>query len=125
MELGLFAKRTVLASEDPEEFERFRSWLLGDLKPQAPLQECLAEEIVNHLWRLQRTHRAEKEIIDRYALAMNDEDQGIGFTIIADAEENNILAGLGNTEDRLHGRLRRILKDYYKIQRENAEMIEV
>jgi hypothetical protein len=125
IKFGLFAKRTVLASEDPEEFECFRSWLLRDMQPQTPLQECLAEEIVSHLWRLQRTHLAEKQIIDRYAQAINGENQGIGFAVIADAQEDGILERLAKAEDRLHGRLRRLSKDLRQLKREDAEMIEL
>ncbi|MFT5470697.1 MAG: hypothetical protein ACI8UO_005828 [Verrucomicrobiales bacterium] len=125
MKFGLFAKRTVLASEDPAEFESFRSWLLGDLQPQTPMQECLAEEIVSHLWRLQRTHLAEKQIIDRYAQAINGENQGIGFAVIADAQEDSILELLAKAEDRLHGRLRRLSKDLREMKSADAEMIEL
>jgi hypothetical protein len=122
---GVFAKRTLLESEDPEEFEDLRSRILGELQPQTPVQACLAEEIVGHFWRLRRAHMAEKQVIDCYAIAMNDKDQGIGFAIITDAHEQKVLAALANAEDRLHGRLRRLLKDYRQMQREDAEMLEL
>jgi hypothetical protein len=122
---GVFAKRTLLESEDPEEFEDLRSRILGELQPQTPVQECLAEEIVGLFWRLRRAHEAEKQIVDHYALAFNGEAQGIGFAIIADAQEQKVLAALANAEDRLHGRLRRLLNDFHQTKRDYAEMLEV
>ena len=125
LKLGLFARRTVLASEDPAEFQSFRACLLDDLKPRGMIQECLAEEIVNLFWRLLRTHRAEQQIIDRYAQAMNGEDQGVGFAILADIEERNVLGAIGNAELRLHGQLRRLIKTFHEEQRRDAETLSV
>ncbi len=125
IKFGLFAKRTVLESENLEEFEAFRSWLLADLRPMSAMQTCLAEDIVSHYWRLQRVREAEKFVIDRQAVGMTGAKLGAGYAMIRDAQEDKILPTIGAAEDRLHGRLRRLVKDYYQMQEADANTIDV
>ena len=51
---GLTADRIVLANEDPDEFEAFRSAMLTALDPQDAVDEVLAERVVFNAWRLRR-----------------------------------------------------------------------
>jgi len=51
---GLTADRIVLANEDPEEFDAFRSAMLAALDPQDAVDEVLAERVVVNAWRLRR-----------------------------------------------------------------------
>ena len=55
---------TVINGEDRTEFEDFSSNLLSDLKPVGQLETLLAERITSFFWRLKRTGRMEKELLD-------------------------------------------------------------
>jgi hypothetical protein len=54
---GLLARAGVLPGEDEHEFAAHREGLLQQLRPGAPLEEVLAERIVDLSWRLQRAGR--------------------------------------------------------------------
>ena len=51
---GLRTSRTLIASEDPNEFERFRTGLLEELAPVGPMEAILAGRIVTLTWQLSR-----------------------------------------------------------------------
>lgn len=61
---GLLARRCVINSEDPEEFDAFREQMLGQLAPAGPMETVLAERIVSLSWRLKRAERMQDEVLD-------------------------------------------------------------
>ncbi len=54
---GLLARAGVIPGEQEHEFQAHREGLLKQLRPGAPLEEVLAERIVDLSWRLQRAAR--------------------------------------------------------------------
>jgi hypothetical protein len=54
---GLLARAGVLPGEDQHEFAAHREGLLQQLRPGAPLEEVLADQIVDLSWRLKRAGR--------------------------------------------------------------------
>jgi hypothetical protein len=54
---GLLARAGVLPGEDQHEFAAHREGLFQQLRPGAPLEEVLAERIVDLAWRLKRAGR--------------------------------------------------------------------
>ena len=54
---GLLARAGVIAGEDEHEFAAHREGLLQQLRPGAPLEEDLADRIVDLTWRLKRAAR--------------------------------------------------------------------
>ncbi len=54
---GLLARAGVLPGEEEHEFAAHREGLLKQLRPGAPLEEVLADRIVDLSWRLQRAAR--------------------------------------------------------------------
>jgi hypothetical protein len=60
---GLTADRIVLANEDPEEFDAFRSAMLAALDPQDAVDEVLAERVVVNAWRLRRVPMLEAALL--------------------------------------------------------------
>src|SRR5512136_761609 len=54
---GLLARAGVIPGEDEHEFAAHREGLLQQLRPGAPLEEVLADRIVDFSWRLQRAAR--------------------------------------------------------------------
>jgi len=61
---GLFAKETVIRGEDEHEFEIYREDLLQQLIPRSPVEEMLADRVVDLSWRLKR---AVKDQSDTFA----------------------------------------------------------
>ena len=51
---GLFARQTVISSENQDDFCLERDRILSDLVPESPMESMLAERIVILSWRLQR-----------------------------------------------------------------------
>ena len=54
---GLLAREAVIQGEDPEEFERYRQWMLESLAPAGAVEAMLAERVVGLSWRLRRAER--------------------------------------------------------------------
>jgi hypothetical protein len=73
---GLLARRSVISSEDPEEFDAFREQMLGELAPAGPMETVLAERIVSLSWRLKRAERMQDEALD--CLLAEDSDGSPG-----------------------------------------------
>jgi len=65
---GLLAREAVIQGEDPEEFERYREWMLEELAPAGPVEAMLAGRVVGLSWRLRRAER-----LQNAALAALDE----------------------------------------------------
>ncbi len=61
---GLLAQRCVIRTEDPEEFDAFRTQMLGQLAPAGAMETVLAERIVSLSWRLKRVERMQNEALD-------------------------------------------------------------
>ncbi len=58
---GLFAREGVIRGEDQDEFEIHRERLLAQLNPVGPLEEILADRIVDLSWRLKRAVQDQSE----------------------------------------------------------------
>jgi hypothetical protein len=56
---GLLARDAVLPGEDPDAFEELWNRVRADLSPMGPIEELLADRVVNAMWRLRRLARAE------------------------------------------------------------------
>ncbi|MHC4640351.1 MAG: hypothetical protein ACYS32_01815 [Planctomycetota bacterium] len=61
---GLFARQTVISSENQEDFCLERDRILGDLVPESPMESMLAERIVDLSWRLNRVRCIQNQTID-------------------------------------------------------------
>jgi hypothetical protein len=66
---------TVIKGEDRTEFEDFSVNLLADLKPVGQLETLLAERITSFFWRLKRTGRMEKELLDLLTVPAQSESE--------------------------------------------------
>jgi hypothetical protein len=58
---GLFTRETVIRGEDEGEFAEHREKLLNQLIPGTPLEEDLAERVVDLSWRLKRAARDQEK----------------------------------------------------------------
>jgi hypothetical protein len=63
---GLTAKTVVLEIEDPAEYEAFRTRVIAAFAPAPGVEQHLAEELADALWRLKRAQRIETAAFDHY-----------------------------------------------------------
>src|SRR5205807_1702305 len=61
---GLLARDVVLPEEDLDAFEDLRNRVRAELSPVGPIEELLANRVVNTMWRLERLTRAETALFD-------------------------------------------------------------
>jgi len=61
---GLLARQAVISSENQDEFDLYRNWMLAELAPAGPMESMLAERIVSLSWRLKRTGHIQNQTID-------------------------------------------------------------
>src|SRR3954447_22393553 len=60
---GLLARDVLLPGEDAQAFEDLWNQARADLSPIGPIEELLADRIVNAIWRLRRLTRAETALL--------------------------------------------------------------
>ena len=61
---GLFARQSVISSENQADFCLERDRILSELAPDSPMESMLAERIVILSWRLKRVDRIQNQTID-------------------------------------------------------------
>lgn len=61
---GLLARDVVLPEEDLDAFEDLRNRVRAELSPVGPIEELLANRVINTTWRLERLARAETALFD-------------------------------------------------------------
>ncbi|MBW8039206.1 MAG: hypothetical protein FVQ85_04320 [Planctomycetes bacterium] len=73
---GLFARQTVISSENQADFDLYRDLLLSELAPASPMESMLSERIVTLSWRLKRAGRIQAQTID----ALNEKNASSPLT---------------------------------------------
>jgi hypothetical protein len=61
---GVLARDVVLPEEDFDTFEDLLNRVRAELSPVGPIEELLADRVVNTMWRLLRSARAETALFD-------------------------------------------------------------
>jgi hypothetical protein len=122
---GLFARETVIRGEDEDEFEMHREMLLGQLIADTPLEEILAERIVDLSWRLKRAVRdQEKAFVKLYEkqtagaqepLEPPERAETIGRMILEDFSQEGVLDRLLRYERRIESSLYRTLNQLRRV----------
>ncbi len=118
---GLLARAGVLPGEDEHEFAAHREGLLQQLRPGAPLEEVLADQIVDLSWRLQRAGR-DQELAYAALYAKYTEDQpqpqepdawpaALGRMIVEDFCGAAVLERLQRYERRIESSFYKALKE--------------
>jgi hypothetical protein len=122
---GLFTRETVIRGEDEGEFAEYRENLLRQLIPGTPLEETLAERVVDLSWRLKRAARdQEKAFVVLYgkhtagageALEPAQRDAAIGWMIVADFNGEAVLDRLLQYERRIESSMYRALNELRRV----------
>ena len=106
-----------MPDEMPEEFEAYRSRIIGALKPRNALSENIAEDIVSAHWEIHRLERWRSIMIRDRAKKYDEEHDGEDLSqdeIMAFAYRRAVVS-VQYYEERievLHRRARRLFQDY-------------
>jgi hypothetical protein len=73
---GLSGGRTVIAGEDPGEFEYHREGMLAELDPAGEMEITLAERIVSLSWRLKRAERLQAVALESLLAGQENDPSG-------------------------------------------------
>ena len=135
---GLFAREGAIRGEDEQEFEEYREKMLNQLIPGTPLEEVLADRVVDLSWRLKRAARdQEKAFVVLYekqtagvgqALEPVQRDAAIGWTIVEDFNAEGVLDRLLRYERRIESSMYRALNELRRVhdqaQKARQEVLE-
>jgi transposase InsO family protein len=61
---GLLARDVVLPEEDLDAFDDLQNRVRAELSPVGPIEELFADRVINIMWRLGRSARAETALFD-------------------------------------------------------------
>jgi hypothetical protein len=122
---GLFAREGALRGEDEEEFEMHRERLLDQLNPVGPLEEILADRIVDLSWRLKRAVQDQSEafvaLYDRQTAGAEEPPEPaeraatLGRMILEDFSRDAVLDRLLRYERRIESSLYRTLNELRRV----------
>jgi len=85
---GLLTRDVVLPGEDADAFEDLRNQVRANYSPVGPIEELLVDRMVNAMWRLLRSERAETALLywrmhglkaDRLAIEVSSYELPIGY----------------------------------------------
>src|SRR5436305_1256394 len=65
LRFGLFSTKNCVQPHETEKYEALSRALWDDLRPQTPLQELFAAELIRATWRLQRCIEVEATLSDQ------------------------------------------------------------
>jgi len=115
---GLLTRDVVLPEEDAGAFEDLFNQVRANLSPVGPIEEFLADRVVNAMWRLRRLERAETALFHRL------ETNRLSIQMLAalhgqaidEAKEGDALANLARYERSLERSFHRALDELRRIQ---------
>jgi hypothetical protein len=115
---GLLTRDVVLPEEDASAFEDLFNQVRANLSPVGPIEEFLADRVVNAMWRLRRLERAETALFHRL------ETNRLSIQMLAalhgqaidEAKEGDALANLARYERSLERSFHRALDELRRIQ---------
>jgi hypothetical protein len=128
---GLLARAGVIPGEEKREFEAHREGLLQQLRPGAPLEEVLAERIVDLSWRLRRAARdqdvAYAALYQKYLEDQPDPPEpdaghaALGRMIVEDFCGDAVLERLQRYERRIESGFYKALKELRQAAQQRQE----
>jgi len=138
---GPSARKDVIEGEDPQEFERHRQQMLGELAPVGAMEATLAERIVSLSWRLKRAERLQNEVLEHLTTKetssplaklvesllaedvdlMGDDPEtdpnlAVGRAVAKDFANDGVLDRLSICEQQIESRLFRAMAELQRLQ---------
>ena len=122
---GLLAREGAIRGEDEGEFFVHQTMLLGQLDPATPVEDILANRIVDLSWRLKRAARDQDQIFGRlYDQFLGDQPEPaepaerealLGRMLLEDYQGAAVLERLLKCERRIEGSLYRTLNEMRRV----------
>ncbi len=120
---GLLSSEVLLEDDSREQFEQFGERLLTDLSPEGELECMLADRIIAACWRLQRTVRIEREMMDadlgegaHFGPKHSATNSTLGRCVAMDMAEHNTYGKLCRYEAHIERGLYKALHELQRLQ---------
>jgi uncharacterized protein YecA (UPF0149 family) len=107
LRFGLFSAKNCVRPDELAEYEALTGALWNELRPESPLQELCAVEVLRAAWRLRRCTEVEAVLAER---SLADP--------MLDAELLRTQAAVDRARSQAHGILRRSLNDLRRLRNE-------
>jgi len=119
--------RVVIANEDRNAYEHFRSDMLEEYNPVGAMEYILTERIIGLAWRLRRSERMQTEVIETLISKTKSTDEipalttdmPLGRISVDDFAETRIIERLSIYEHRLERALFKTERQLRRIQLKN------
>ena len=131
---GLLAREGIIRGEDEEQYREHAETLMTQLSALSPLEEILADRIIDLTWRLKRAAQDQDAVFaalyEKQEAAQESHEPGgdaatLGRMLVADFTQEAVLERLQRYERRIESSLYRTLKELSRLQdREQKEREE-
>ena len=119
LQLGLFARSTLLPGEDSKALARLHRELVAQYQPQGPAEKQLADEIAAVKWRLLRCSKVESGLFHMYKF-IDGKSGNEAFAFANDLKNLSAITKLPMVEGHLERKLDRLLKRLSTLQANRA-----
>ena len=110
---GLLSREVVMKGESKDEFEKFRGNLLMDLAPEGELECMLSDRIIAATWRLRRTVRIEREMLEDKP---SYSDDTLGKRFASDVYHGNTYGKFSRYEGHIERGMYKALHELQRLQ---------
>lgn len=115
LQLGGFAKSTLLPSEDKKEFSTFARGVYADWEPVGATECTLVELMISTLWRHRRLQSVEGGLYEMYKV-YKGVDGGPATAFVQDGLQVDSFGRLVKSETALERRLFKLIKELGQLQ---------
>ena len=113
--VGIFAKSTLLPSEDKKEFSAFARGVYADWEPVGATERTLGELMLSTLWRHRRLQSVEGGLYEMYKV-YKGVDGGPATAFVQDGLQVDSFGRLVKSETALERRLFKLIKELGQLQ---------
>jgi hypothetical protein len=122
---GLLAREGIIRGEDEEQYREHAETLMTQLSALSPLEEILADRIIDLTWRLKRAAQDQDAVFaalyEKQEAAQESQEPGgdaatLGRMLVADFTQEAVLERLQRYERRIESSLYRTLKELWRLQ---------
>ena len=116
LKLGLFAKSSLLPSEDPKVLAAFARGIYADWNPVGTTERTLVEMLVSALWRSRRLQSVEVGLYEMYKV-YKEVEGGLATAFVQDGLQVDSFGRLIKSESALERRFLRLIQQLERLQK--------
>ena len=120
LKLGLFAKSSLLPSEDRNEFSAFGRGIYADWNPVGTTERTLVEKLIANLWRSRRLQSVEVGLYEMYK-TYKEVDGGVATAFVQDGLQVDSFSRITKNENILERHLWHLIEQIERLQQKRLE----